>query len=107
MPPAHSDEGIRAAIELRSSHPYHGVIVQSQFAEPTYVLTLFEHGSEYLGHLLKERISPSDLDRAIRSVADGGSSVDARIVEVLVQARTSRPSAIDQLTPRETEVPSW
>lgn len=104
MPPTHTDEGIRAAIDIRSQHPNIGVVVLSQYAEPSFVLELFHNGSEGLGYLLKERVGPGDLERAIRSVAEGGSSVDARIVEVLVKAKTRRPSAIDQLTPREREV---
>lgn len=104
MPPTHTDEGIRASIEIRERHPDVGVVVLSQFAEPSLVLALFEHGSDGLGYLLKERVNPGDLQRAIRAVVDGGSVVDPKIVEVLVNARTRRPSEIDRLTPRESEV---
>ncbi len=104
MPPTHSDEGITAALKIRAAHPAIGVVVLSQFSEPSYVLALFENGSDGLGYLLKERVNPGDLQRAVRSVADGGSVVDPKIVDVLVQSRTRRPSAIDQLTPRESEV---
>ena len=104
MPPTHTDEGITAALEIRSGHPEIGVVVLSQFSDPSYVLMLFENGTEGLGYLLKERVDPPELHRAISAVASGGSSVDAKIVDVLVQARSSRPSAIDQLTPREREV---
>ncbi len=104
MPPTHTDEGIRAALEIRATSPSVGVVVLSQFAEPAYVLSLFERGSDRLGYLLKERVSPSELERAVRSVADGGSAVDAHIVEVLVAARTSERSAVGRLTPRERDV---
>ena len=104
MPPTHTDEGIRAAIDIRRRNPGIGVVVLSQYAEPSFVLELFENGSEGLGYLLKDRVGPSDLERAVRSVADGGSSVDARIVEVLVASKSQQPSPIDHLTPREREV---
>lgn len=104
MPPTHTDEGIVAALAIRDTHPEIGVVVLSQFDDPSYVLMLFENGSDSLGYLLKERVSPAELDRAIRAVATGGSLIDPRIVEVLVAARTRRPSAVDRLTPREREV---
>ena len=99
MPPTHTDEGIRASIEIRERHPDTGVVVLSQFAEPALVLALFEDGSDGLGYLLKERVNPGDLQRAISAVVDGGSVVDPKIIEVLVNERSRRPSAIDQLTP--------
>lgn len=104
MPPTHSDEGITAALRLRRERPSIGVVVLSQYSQPAYVLSLFEHGSDGLAYLLKERVSPSELERAIRTVADGGSVIDPRVVEVLVAARTAQPSAIDRLTPRECDV---
>lgn len=104
MPPSHTDEGIRAARTIREAHPAIGVVVLSQFSEPAYVLSLFEEGSDGLGYLLKERVSPVELERAIREVAVGGSVVDSRIIEVLVESRSRRSSAIDTLTPRERDV---
>ncbi|MDJ0767847.1 MAG: response regulator transcription factor [Ilumatobacter sp.] len=104
MPPTHTDEGITAAIAIHQRHSDTGVVVLSQFDDPSYVLKLFQDGSDRLGYLLKERVSPGELGRAIRAVASGGSLIDPRIVEVLVEARTRRPSAIDRLTPREREV---
>ena len=104
MPPTNDDEGIEAARAIRRSHPDTGVVVLSQFAEPEYVLLLFEDGSDRLGYLLKDRVDPATLERAIRSVSTGGSAVDGSIVDVLVQARTRHPSPIDALTPREREV---
>jgi DNA-binding NarL/FixJ family response regulator len=104
MPPTHTDEGIVAALRLRRERPEIGVVVLSQFSQPAYVLSLFEQGSDGLAYLLKERVSPSELERAIRTVADGGSVIDPRVVEVLVNARAAQPSAIDRLTPRERDV---
>ena len=105
MPPTMTDEGIQAALQIRADQPDIGVVVLSQFAEPEYVLRLFEHGSDKLGYLLKDRLGdPLELSRAITSVATGGSVVDASIVDVLVQARTTPESALDRLTPREREV---
>lgn len=104
MPPTHTDEGIVLAIELRERHPTLGVVVLSQFDDPAYVVSLFEHGSERLGYLLKERVGPDSLEQAVRAVAGGGSSVDSRIIDVLVEARGRRRSGIDRLSPREREV---
>lgn len=104
MPPTGTDEGITAALAIRATHPEVGIVVLSQFAEPEYVLQLFEEGSDRLGYLLKDKVNPQELERAIRSVSIGGSAVDGAIVDVLVSSRGKRPSAIDSLTPREREV---
>lgn len=104
MPPTHTDEGIAAALTVRAEFPQIGIVVLSQFSEPTFVLALFENGSDGLAYLLKERVSPSELERAVRSVADGGSAVDAKIVEVLVAGRASQLSSVNSLTAREQEV---
>ena len=105
MPPTYTDEGIVAAVEVRAQRGEVGVLVLSQYVVPDYVMTLFEHGSDGLGYLLKERVADLDeFERAIRSVASGESAVDPKVVEVLVSSRSQRPSEIDLLTPRETEV---
>jgi DNA-binding NarL/FixJ family response regulator len=106
MPPTSSDEGIRAATELRGTHPSTGVLVLSQYAEPGYATALLEAGSDGRGYLLKERVSdPDELVRAVRAVAAGGSVIDPRVVDVLVAARGSaRSSPLRGLTPREREV---
>jgi DNA-binding NarL/FixJ family response regulator len=106
MPPTGTDEGVRAAAQLRESHPKLGVVVLSQYVDPTYALELLDGGSERRAYLLKERISDVDqLARAIRDVVAGGSVIDPKVVEALVEAR-SRPadSPLDRLTPREHEV---
>jgi DNA-binding NarL/FixJ family response regulator len=106
MPPTRSDEGIRAAIQLRDTHPHIGVVVLSQYDEPSYALALLEGGSARRGYLLKERVHDrAQLVSAIESVAEGGSFIDPTIVEVLVaaNARAGR-SPLSELTPREQEV---
>ncbi len=105
MPPGHSDEGIRAALQIRREAPRTGVVVLSQYSEPEYVLMLFENGSDGLAYLLKERIGDVDqLDHAVGAVAGGGSSVDPEIIDVLVTGRATASGPLSRLTPRETEV---
>jgi DNA-binding NarL/FixJ family response regulator len=106
MPPSNTDEGIRLAAELRDSHPQIGVVILSQYADPTYALALLERGSDGRAYLLKERVhNRAELMGAIRAVADGGSMIDPKIVETLVTARTRADrSPLNQLTAREREV---
>jgi DNA-binding NarL/FixJ family response regulator len=106
MPPTNTDEGIRFAGELRSSHPEIGVVVLSQHAEPLYATALFERGSDRRAYLLKERLRDrGELVRALHEVAGGGSVVDSRIVDELLLAQRHREdSRLDQLTPRELEI---
>jgi DNA-binding NarL/FixJ family response regulator len=106
MPPTNTDEGIRAAAILREHHPEIGVVVLSNYAEPAYALALLETGSEGRAYLLKDRIHDrSQLVSAIRAVAAGGSMMDPKIVEPLMQARThAERSPLAELTPREREV---
>ena len=107
MPPTGTDEGINLARWLRTSHPTTGVVVVSQYSDPDQVLGLFEAGSDRRAYLLKERISDrAALVSAIRSVAAGGSSVDPKIVDVLVFVRSGdgASSRLDELAPREREV---
>jgi len=106
MPPTGTDEGIRAAARLRTTHPRLGVVVLSQYDDPSYAVSLLETGSGGRAYLLKERISePEQLVAAIREVARGGSVIDPRIVETLVSARTrAADSTLAELTPREREV---
>jgi DNA-binding NarL/FixJ family response regulator len=104
MPPTNTDEGIRFAGELRTSHPEIGVVVLSQHAEPAYAMSLFEDGSSQRAYLLKERVKDKDeLARALREVVAGRSLVDPRIVDKLVSARRNDPR-IEKLTPREREI---
>ena len=106
MPPSQGDEGIRAATVLRGTHPEIGVIVLSQYDDPDDVLALLELGSDGRGYMLKERIhNRAQLVDAIETVAEGGSVIDPRIVDVLVAARSRGASSLlTELTPRELEV---
>jgi DNA-binding NarL/FixJ family response regulator len=106
MPPDSTDEGIRAARALRESHPELGVVVLSQYSEPAYALALLETGSDRRAYLLKDRVDDrSQLVGAIRSVAEGGSYVDPKVVERLVKAKSAAErSPLAELTPRELDV---
>ena len=106
MPPTGTDEGIRAAEHLRDSHPDVGVVVLSQYDEPSYAIALLERGSSGRAYLLKERVSDVDqLLAAIREVKRGGSVIDPKVVEGLVIARArAKESPLARLTPREREI---
>lgn len=106
MPPTGTDEGIRAAAEIRRRWPKIGVVVLSQHADAAYALSLFEGGSERRAYLLKERVADLDhLLAAIKEVSRGGSVVDPKVVEGLVTMRSQKKeSLLRHLTPRETEV---
>jgi DNA-binding NarL/FixJ family response regulator len=106
MPPGGTDEGIQAATRLRETNPEVGVVVVSQYATPSYALALLEGGSERRAYLLKERVK--DLEQlvgAIRSVAEGGSVMDPKVVDALVaDSARAEESPLNQLTPRERDV---
>jgi DNA-binding NarL/FixJ family response regulator len=106
MPPSGTDEGIRLAVALRDTHPDVGVIVVSQHDDPAYALRLFDHGSDRRGYLLKHRVHDrAQLAMAVRSVAEGGSVIDPKVVDALVAAKVrGEASALAGLTPREREV---
>jgi DNA-binding NarL/FixJ family response regulator len=104
MPPSHTDEGLRAAQEIREKHPTVGVLVLSQYVEPSYAMELLEESAEGVGYLLKDRVSDvHEFADAVRRVGEGGSALDPTIVSQLV-GRRRRDDPIDQLTPREREV---
>jgi DNA-binding NarL/FixJ family response regulator len=104
MPPTHTDEGLRAAKEIREKHPTVGVLVLSQYVEPAYAMELLAESAEGVGYLLKDRISDvRDFADAVRRVADGGSALDPAIVSQLVGRRRG-DDPLDQLTAREREV---
>jgi DNA-binding NarL/FixJ family response regulator len=104
MPPTHTDEGLRAAQEIREKHPGVGVLVLSQYVEPAYAMELLAESAEGVGYLLKDRIADvGEFADAVKRVADGGSALDPTIVSQLVGRRRS-DDPIDQLTPREREV---
>ena len=104
MPPTYTDEGARAAREIRERHPDVGVLVLSQVVEPTHALALFTDNAEGFGYLLKDRVVEIDefLD-AIRRVARGGTAIDPEVIAELVGRRRD-DGPIGELTPREREV---
>jgi len=106
MPPGDGDEGIRAADRLRETNPNIGVVVLSEYASPAYALALLEGGSARRAYLLKERVQNiGELVAAIRTVPEGGSVIDPKVVEALV-AENARGAAspLNDLTGREREV---
>jgi DNA-binding NarL/FixJ family response regulator len=106
MPPTHTDEGIQAAGRLRETNPDLGVVVLSQYANPSYALALLDGGSAGRAYVLKERVEDVDhLVAAIRAVAEGGSLIDPKVVDALVAERArAATSPLSQLTARERDV---
>jgi DNA-binding NarL/FixJ family response regulator len=104
LPPSHSDEGLRAALQIRADHPSVGVLVLSQYVELGLALKLLSDSADGAGYLLKDRITDVDeFVAAVRRVASGGSALDPTIVSRLVSRRRhDDPLAV--LTPREREV---
>jgi DNA-binding NarL/FixJ family response regulator/class 3 adenylate cyclase len=104
MPPTQTDEGIRAAREIRAKHPDTGVLVLSQHVAHTYATELLGESAEGLGYLLKDRVSElADFTAAVRRVAEGGSALDPLVVAELV-GRNRGDDPIERLSPREREV---
>jgi DNA-binding NarL/FixJ family response regulator len=102
MPPTHTDEGLRAAIEIRARWPGTAVLVLSQYVEERYATELLSGDTRGVGYLLKDRVADvREFLDALRRVADGGTALDPEVVAQLL-ARSRRPH--DQLTPREGEV---
>jgi DNA-binding NarL/FixJ family response regulator len=104
MPPDGTDDGLRAALEIRAAEPGIGVLVLSQFLEDDYALQLVGDGAEGVGYLLKEKVGDLALFvDAVRRVAGGGSALDPDVVARLV-GRRQHDGPLDELTPREREV---
>jgi DNA-binding NarL/FixJ family response regulator len=104
MPPTQTDEGIRAAQAIRTGHPHTGVVVLSQYDDPAFATGLLDEGVAGRAYLLKDRVGePGQLVAAVRAVAEGGSVIDPRVVEVMIGS-SRRKGPLDQLTPREREV---
>ena len=104
MPPTHTDEGLRAAKEIRERHPDVGVLVLSQYVEAGYALELLQGSAEGVGYLLKDRVADvAEFADAVRRVAEGGSALDPTVVSRLVGRRRGE-DPLDALTPREREV---
>ena len=104
MPPTHTDDGLRAAVAIRESHPDVGVLMLSQYIEADYALELIGSDARGVGYLLKDRISDIDeFAEAIRRVATGGSVLDPEVVRWML-GRKRDTSILSDLTPRELEV---
>jgi DNA-binding NarL/FixJ family response regulator len=104
MPPTYTDEGLRAAREIRSRYPETAVLVLSQHLEPDYAVRLIEERPEGVGYLMKERVGRvQQLLDAVQRVAAGECVVDRAVVDELL-ARRHRIDPIAELTPREREV---
>jgi DNA-binding NarL/FixJ family response regulator len=104
MPPDRTDDGLRAALAIRTAHPGVGVLVLSQFLEDSYVFDLVGDGAQGIGYLLKEKVGDMGaFADAVRRVADGESVLDPDVVARLV-GRKRKASPLDGLTPRERQV---
>ena len=104
MPPDSTDDGLRAALDIREKQPEVGVLVLSQFLEARYALDLVGERADGVGYLLKNRVGNLELfTDAVRRVARGGSALDPDVVQRMV-GRRRRADPIDDLSPREREV---
>ncbi len=104
MPPTFTDEGTRAALELRERHPEIGVLVLSQIVEARHALRLFRDSPEGFGYLLKDRVvAVEEFVEAVRRVGRGGTAIDPDVVAQLLGRHTG-DDPLAELTPREREV---
>jgi DNA-binding NarL/FixJ family response regulator len=104
MPPTFTDEGVRAAVELRSRHPRLGILVFSQYVETRFAADLLAGDASGIGYLLKDRVADvADFAEALQRVAAGGTALDPEVVTQLVGS-SRRTGTLARLTPREREV---
>jgi len=104
MPPTHTDEGLRAALRLRSEHPGTGVLVLSQYIETRYATRLLAGSAAGVGYLLKDRVADvAEFAAALARVAGGGTALDPEVVSQLVRS-SSHAAGLATLTTREREV---
>ena len=104
MPPTQTDEGVRAALELRRRQPDIAILILSQYVEERYATDLLSAGSRGVGYLLKDRVADvSEFLSAARRVAAGGTAIDPEVVSQLL-SRKRRTDVLEELTPREREV---
>jgi DNA-binding NarL/FixJ family response regulator len=104
MPPTHTDEGVRACVELRRRHPGVGTLVLSQYVEERYASELLSGSTQGVGYLLKDRVADvREFVEAVRRVAQGGTALDPEVVAQLL-GRSRMHDVLDGLTPREREV---
>ena len=104
MPPDNTDDGLRAALEIRKRHPDTGVLVLSAYVEEAYAMELVSDTAAGLGYMLKDRVADvGAFVDALRRVAEGGSALDPEVVSRLL-GRSRRDDPLGELTPREREV---
>jgi DNA-binding NarL/FixJ family response regulator len=104
MPPTHTDEGVRACVELRRRHPKVATLVLSQYVEERYASELLAGSTRGVGYLLKDRVADvREFTEAVVRVAEGGTALDPEVVAQLL-GRSRRHDVLDALTPREREV---
>jgi DNA-binding NarL/FixJ family response regulator len=104
MPPTHTDEGLRAALELRRIRPHTAVLVLSQYIETRYADSLLHSSAAGVGYLLKDRVADvAEFTDAVSRVAAGGTALDREVVGRLLTA-SRRSGALNSLTPRERDV---
>jgi DNA-binding NarL/FixJ family response regulator len=105
MPPTHTDEGLRAAKQIRQRWPQVGILVLSQYVQARYAVELLAHGTEGVGYLLKDRVSDLDeLASSVRRIGEGASVLDPAVVSQLVGQRRKGDTPLEDLTDRELEV---
>ncbi len=104
MPPSFTDEGLRAAVEIRRRHPDVALLVLSQYVEERYAVDLVGSGTRGIGYLLKDRVADvGEFLESLRAVAAGGTAIDPEVVAQLVKRRRTRDT-LDRLTSRELDV---
>ncbi len=104
MPPTHTDEGLRAAVEVRRLVPETAILVLSQYVEERYALELIGSNAEGVGYLLKDRVADvSEFLAAVRRVGEGGTALDPEVVAQLL-GRRRRGNPLEAISPREREV---
>jgi DNA-binding NarL/FixJ family response regulator len=104
MPPTHTDEGLRAALDLRRDHPQTGVLLLSQYIETRYAARLLEGDAGGVGYLLKDRVADvAEFTDALARVAAGGTALDPEVVSQLLRA-SRHTDGLAALTPRERDV---
>jgi DNA-binding NarL/FixJ family response regulator len=104
MPPSHTDEGLRAALQIRERHPGTGVLVLSAYVEERYAMDLIAEGAQGVGYLLKDRVADvSRFTEAVRRVGEGGSALDPEVVAQLL-GRARRDDPLQEITRRERDV---
>ena len=105
MPPTHTDEGLRAAEEIRRRYPKVGILIFSQYVEVGIATRLLSESAAGIGYLLKDRVTNlEDFTAALRRVAEGGSALDPQVVSQLLTKGRGANDPINSLTPREREV---